>query len=648
MTTVPSPSTSFRRFLLSRLLWLIVPILLLGVGTTYTVTYRKARSALLETARQNLTESAIRYGSQVERTITSATSTVATTAQILSTSTDMQATLTQLSQQQLPYMVHCLQTYSVQSQELVASTCGSRLLQRFPVEPWPSRQPSNSAAELAPVIEVLLAPATQDWPTPKQKVGGLQTVSTLNLRLASPIYQDGGLTQVLIAEVGLSELTSQRPSSLAGVPMIIDADQRILSHPVSERVGRYVQEQRHPKPLETLVKKAVQGENKFTHLYSLTEKGEEHLAGYTAIASPLPDQPDAKWVIIAFTPLEAAIAQVKTIQQVLLLVLVLMTLLLSGATVLAVFYVAQMIARPVELLRDAVLDETSIQSSKIPYTSSILEFNQLTDAVNSMIRRLVSWTEELEGAWQEARMANQHKDEFLANISDQLRTPLNGLIGSLQILQHELYESPEEQQEFLTIAEEKTLCLKDLIDDLLTLSLLERGDAEVAIERFNLHEVLQQALKTQELAAHNKNLVLEHQPLGDGAIWVHGDGHKLQRVLSIVLENAIKFTATGQIDLSIEILPTGQSRIVSPSGQVARIVIQDTGVGIPLERQKQLFRPFVKAHDTEPYRGGKSTGLGLAIARNFMQLMGGDIALSSAGLNQGTRVWMDLPIAKQV
>lgn len=645
MKTVPPAPTSFRRFLLSRLLWLILPIVLLGVGTTYTVTYRKARSALLETARQNLTESAIRYGRQVERNITSATSTVATTAQVLSTSNNMQATLTQLSQQQLPYVVHCLQTYQLQTQQVMASTCGADLLQPVSAGRWPRRQPANLTQESPPAIAVLPPSAT---PTPNPRVGGLQNVSTLNLRLMSPIYQDGELTQVLIAEVGLSELTSQRPSSLAGVPIIIDAEQRILSHPMSEQIGRYLHEQPNLKQLEALVKRALRGENRFIHLYSFTEDGEELLAGYTAIASPLPEQPDAQWVIVAFTPLAAAIAQVKIIQQVLLLLLLCMTLLLAGAAVFSVFYVAQTIARPVERLRDAVLDEASIQSSKIPYTSSILEFNQLTDAVNSMIRRLVSWTEELEGAWQEARTASHLKDEFLANISDQLRTPLNGLIGSLQILRHGLYESPAEQQEFLAIAEAKSLGLKDLIDDLLSLSLLERGEAAVELERVHLDPLLQNLLQTQKPIAQAKNLTLQSQLADAPEIWVHGDGDKLQRVLEIVFENAIKFTDAGQIELQLEIVDASHSQVVSPSGQIARILVQDTGVGIPLEYQQKLFRPFVKAHNTELYRGGKSTGLGLAIARNFMHLMGGDIALSSAGPGQGTQVWVDLPISQHI
>ncbi|MGB0560508.1 MAG: sensor histidine kinase [Spirulinaceae cyanobacterium] len=649
MPPVPPRSTSFRRFLISRLLWLILPILLLGVGITYTVTYRKARSALLETARQNLTESAIRYGNQLSGTLASLTSTMATRAQLLGTSTDIQATLAQFDQQTLPYRVHCLQTYQVQTAQLLASTCDAQLLTRLPEMDWPSRQPDNLAQKPRLWVEVLLEPPPDGQANQAiAPIGGLQTASTLTLRLASPIYQAGQLTQILVAEVGLTDLTSRQPSSLAGAPVIIDSHNRILSHPAPHQVGRSVHEQRDAKRLEALVDNARRGRKTFVHLFSFTDTGNELLAGYTAIASPLPHEPEQQWVIIAFTPLNAAIAEVQSIQRVLLALLVFMTFLLSSASIWVMLYIARAIARPIEHLRDAVLDETTIQVSKIPRTSAILEFNQLTDAINSMIRRLVSWTEELEGAWQEARLANQLKNEFLANISDEFRTPLNGLIGSLQILRQELYESPEEQAEFLAIAEAKTLRLKDLIDDMLTLSLLERGQAEVDLERVNLSEILQQVVLAQRPVAQAKALTLQSAPLPEETLWVHGDRQKLQRVLNIVLDNAIKFTPSGQIDLSWQILQGEERSLPSPSGQVIRIIIQDTGVGVSAEGLHKLFRPFVKAYETELYRGNKSTGLGLAIARNFMTLMGGDIALASPGLGQGTTVWIDLPIAQQV
>ncbi|MEM8637588.1 MAG: ATP-binding protein [Cyanobacteria bacterium P01_G01_bin.54] len=650
MPHVPSRSTSFRRFLISRLFLLIVPILLVGVGTTYTVTYRKARSALLETARQNLTESAIRYGNQLSGTLASLTSDMTTQAQLLGMSRDVEATLAQFNQQTLPYQVHCLQTYQAQTAQLLASTCGAaKRLPRWSAEDWPNHQPADLIQNPRLGVEVL--PKTPDYVQSDAStvtIGSLQTVSTLTLRIASPIYQEGQLTQVLVAEVGLTDLTSRQPSSLVGVPVIIDGDDRILSHPVPEQVGRNVQEQRDPKRLEALVTNARQGEKTFIHLYAFTDTSNELLAGYTAIASPLANEPEQQWVIIAFTPLQAAIAEVYAIRRVLLAVLLVMTVLLSIASVVVMLYIARAIARPIERLRDAVLDEAAIQTSKIPRTSAILEFNQLTDAVNSMIRRLVSWTEELEGAWQETRLANQLKNEFFASISDEFRTPLNGLIGSLQILRQGLYDSPEEQAEFLAIAEQKTLRLKDLIDDMLTLSLLERGEAEVDLERVNLGELLQQIVITQRPAAQAKALNFQGPTLPEETLWVYGDCQKLQRVLDIVLDNAIKFTPSGQIELTWQILRRDESTLPSPSGQVARIVIRDTGVGVSAERLQKLFRPFVKAYDADLYRGGKSTGLGLAIARNFMTLMGGDIALASPGLNQGTTVWIDLPMAQQV
>lgn len=646
----PPSTISFRRFLLSRLLLLMLPILFGTVALTYSVTYRKARSALLETARQNLTESAIRYGDQLGRVMTSLTHDISTHAQLLGQSSQPQVVLEQLNQQSLPYRFHCLRLYPIATPDLlatqdpIASTCETQQkLDDITTQRWPKEQPNVAADELLEV-DVLSNPPVQQKMVSDRAIGGLRATDTLNLRLTSPVYQEGQLTYLLIAEVGLSELTSRKRSSLVGSPIVIDDQQRVLFHPIPEQVGGLLQEQPETKALQPVFENAIRGRNASLHLFP---NGEEMVAGYTAIASPLPQQTDEQWVIIAFTRLDAALAEVKAIRRWLLALLLVLTLALVGTSMLIMLYLTRALAQPIERLRDAVLNEHQIQTRKIPQTSPILEFNQLTDAINNMIRRLVSWAEELEGVWQEARQANQLKNEFLAGISDQLRTPLNGSIGAIQILKDELYETPEEQAEFLAIAEATTLQLKNLIDDILTLSLLERGEAEVDLERFDLNVVLQQVLPTQTKTASEKKLAMKTQDFPDTSIWVYGDRQKFQRVLNSILNNAIKFTSAGVITLTLDILAAAESNIDSPSNQIMRFMVQDTGIGIAPERQPYLFEPFTQGTG-ELYTGVKNAGMGLAIAQNLMTMMGGDIALYSPGLDQGTCIWVDLPTAEKI
>lgn len=621
----------------------MLPILVVTVAMTYSVTYRKARSALLETARQNLTESAIRYGDQLSRVMTSLTHDISTHAQLLSKSSQPQAVLEQLNQQNLPYRFHCLRLHPISSPIPIASTCGVEQSQvDIDTDRWPTEKPAVAAQALLD-IDVLPDPPIHQKMMRDRAVGGLKTTDTLTLRLTSPIYQDGQLTQLLIAEVGLSELTSRSRSSLAGAPIVIDDQQRILFHPFPEQIGGLLQEQPEAKALQQVFGNAIRGRNASLHLFP---DGQEMVAGYTAIASPLPQQADEKWVIIAFTRLDAALAEVRAIRRWLLALLLVLTLALVGTSMLIIVYLTQALAQPIERLRDAVLNEQQIQTRKIPQTSPILEFKQLTDAVNSMIRRLVSWAEELEGVWQEARQANQLKNEFLAKIPDKLNTPLNGSIGSIQILKDELYETPEEQAEFLAIAEDKMLELKRLVDDVLTLSLIERGEAEVDLERFDLNAVIQQILPPQIKEAQKKKLVVECQDLPKNSVWVYGDRQKVQRVLNIILDNAIQFTSAGAITLTLHILSITESTIHSPSHQIARFQVQDTGVGIAPEQQAYLFEPFTNGPTDNPYVSG-SVGMGLPIAHNLMAIMGGDIAVQSPGLDQGTAAWIDLPTAEK-
>jgi len=636
MPKLPAPY-SFRRLLLSRLLLLTIPALILGVGLTYFMTYRKARSALLETVRQNLTQSASRYGETIDSDIRRVQQDVAIATLIPNAPPNTPATILTQVQQRLAFAPDCLQIQSIDGDDLLASTCGAEALGQTLFPRWAKEDPHYPPEIFT--AQVFTSPSTADNP--------------LSLQLLGPIYDATGRLRYRVAvQMTLNYIPIAPLDSLAGYPVILNQEGKILMHPLRDRRDRAITEEPDAERLTSLLQNALKGQNTYIHLFSFGGDGMELIAGYTAIAAPLSADPDERWVILAIAPLAQTLTPLGHIRQTLLTFLLTLTLVLITTTMTAIVLIAREMARPVEKLRDDVLREEKLYvTERIAQNFQIAEFNQLAGAINSMIRRLISWAEELEGAWKEAQLANQLKSEFLSTVSHNLRTPLNGIIGSLQILIDGYCDTREEELEFLDKAKQSTLYLKRIIDDILDLSQLEKGKLDVEMDRVPLMEVLEEAIAFQAPALESKNLTLRLQPWPEPVV-VHADRDKLRQVFLSILDNAIKFTPKGEILVTTTLtfhqpdLPLANGSLVtqdlrSPSGQLVIITIQDPGVGVAPEQQAKLFRPFVLVH------AASGAGLGLAIARNLMDLMGGAIELASEGVNQGTTVTLYLASAQR-
>lgn len=636
MPKLPAPY-SFRRLLLSRLLLLTIPALILGVGLTYFMTYRKARSALLETVRQNLTQSASRYGETIDSDIRRVQQQVAIATLIPNLPPNTPATILTQVQQRLAFTPDCLQIQSIDGDDILASTCGTQALGQTLFPRWAAEDPHYPPEIFT--AQVFAAPANTENP--------------LSLQLLGPIYDATGRLRYRVAvQTTLSYISIAPTDSLAGYPVILNQEGKIIMHPLRDRLGREITAEADADRLTSLLENALDGKNTYIHLFSFGGDGVELIAGYTAIAAPFSADPDERWVVLAIAPLAQTLTPLGHIRQTLLTFLLTLTLVLISATMAAIVLIAREMARPVERLRDDVLREEKLYvTERIAQNFQIAEFNQLAGAINSMIRRLISWAEELEGAWKEAQLANQLKSEFLSTVSHNLRTPLNGIIGSLQILMDGYCDTREEELEFLDKARQSTLYLKRIIDDILDLSQLEKGKLDVEMDRVPLMEVLEEAIAFQEPALQAKNLTLRLQTWPEPVV-VHADRDKLRQVFLSILDNAIKFTPKGEITVTTTLtfhqpdLPLANGSLItqdlhSPSGQLVIITIQDPGVGVAPEQQAKLFRPFVLVH------AASGAGLRLAIARNLMDLMGGAIELASQGVNQGTTVTLYLASAQR-
>jgi two-component system sensor histidine kinase/response regulator len=233
-----------------------------------------------------------------------------------------------------------------------------------------------------------------------------------------------------------------------------------------------------------------------------------------------------------------------------------------------------------------------------------------------------------------AEAANQAKSQFLANMSHDIRTPMNGIIGMTGLVLDSNLTA--EQREYLTVVKASADSLLRLLDDILDFAKIEARKLDLEPLEFRLHENLGDTLKALAVRAHTKGLELAWRIAPGVPDRLVGDPARLRQILVNLLGNAIKFTERGEVVVEVEeVEPTGALTHDSPNDSVRlHFSVHDTGVGIPLEKQRAIFEPFVQAdNSTTRHYGG--TGLGLAISAQLVTLMGGRIWVDSQ-LGQGS------------
>jgi len=242
----------------------------------------------------------------------------------------------------------------------------------------------------------------------------------------------------------------------------------------------------------------------------------------------------------------------------------------------------------------------------------------------------------LQLARQTAEGANQLKSQFLANTSHELRTPLTTILGSVQLVLDDAQPLSAENAEFLENALAAAQRLTSLVDNILDLTQLERGQLDVNLEPTHLTPLLEEICTLLRPTAEARQLHLHWLTLpgADQPVWAAPA--KLRQVLHNLISNAIKFTERGGV--------TVLAQAHGPSRRL-RIMIQDTGIGIPADKQEQLFQPFMMA-DGSSTRRYEGAGLGLGIARRLAELMGGELTLFSAGAHQGSTFTLALTLVE--
>ncbi len=242
--------------------------------------------------------------------------------------------------------------------------------------------------------------------------------------------------------------------------------------------------------------------------------------------------------------------------------------------------------------------------------------------------------ERITEARRRADEANQAKGRFLANVSHEMRTPLNGVIAMADLLREtQLNEGQQEIVETLSNASQLALAQ---IEDVLDAAKIEAGRVQIESRPFDLGRLLSNSIKVIAPQARYKGLSVATSIDPLVARWFAGDPHHLRQVLLNLLANAVKFTERGEIQLSARpVSSTTESTLI-------RIEVSDTGIGIPEEKLATIFEPFAQADDsvTRVYGG---TGLGTTIARQLVLLMGGSLGVESE-VGTGSTFWLEIQL----
>jgi two-component system sensor histidine kinase RpfC len=235
-----------------------------------------------------------------------------------------------------------------------------------------------------------------------------------------------------------------------------------------------------------------------------------------------------------------------------------------------------------------------------------------------------------------AEEANRAKSSFLANMSHEMRTPLNGIVGVVDLFN--VTRLDNHQTELMRLLRHSVGVLRSLVDDVLDISKIEAGRLTVEVLDFDLHTMLNSLVRL--LRPHAQAKGLKFQAMVDPAIDYHlqGDLHHLRQVLLNLLSNAIKFTHYGGITVNVTLISESESIVR------LRFEVRDTGIGMSSEVQQKIFERFVQADESTTRRYG-GTGLGTTIAKQLVELMSGDIGVTSQQ-GQGSVFWFEVPLTK--
>ncbi|WP_340023663.1 ATP-binding protein [Paenibacillus sp. FSL K6-1096] len=283
-----------------------------------------------------------------------------------------------------------------------------------------------------------------------------------------------------------------------------------------------------------------------------------------------------------------------------------------GAFLLALgitWIIAQYLSRPLLVMQQATRKIAAGELETRLDMKSNDELGSLAQAINDLAADLQRYRDT--------------RQEFFANISHELRTPITYLEGYSQVLRQELYDTAEEKNKYLEIIHDEALRLQHLVEDLFDLAKMEEGKIDLELDWVNMSELTQQVVRKAELKSIEKGLSLKYTENGTMKK-IRADKKRMEQIILNLLENAVRYTEKGEINVSL-----------TYTSSAFLFVVEDSGIGIPEDEIPYIFERFYRVEKSRSRQFG-GTGLGLSIVKKLVELQGGKIKVTSQA-GQGTR-----------